>query len=235
MKNLILLGLFILFLVVAQFAQAQTIDEVINKHVNGLGGKEKISKIQNLVMEGTLNYQGNEVNIKTTLVQDKLNRQEIAVGGMTGFDLLTDKEGWSYMPFFGMSAPEAKPAEEVTQNKADLDIAGPLVDYAAKGHKAELMGNEVVNGKNAHKVKLSLAGGKVVLFFIDAETGLISRTVDKRKVQGQETDLQTDFSDYKEVEGVKMAFAITQQFGTVYMSSIKANQTIPESAYKHDM
>jgi hypothetical protein len=75
----------------------------------------------------------------------------------------------------------------------------------------------------------------VVIFFIDAESGLILRTVDKRKVQGQDTDLQTDFADYKEVEGVKMAFSITQQFGTVYMSSIKANQAIPDSAYKHDM
>jgi hypothetical protein len=235
MKNVILLGLFILFLVVAQFAQAQTVDEVINKHINGIGGKEKISKIQNVVMEGTLNYQGNDVMIKTIIVQDKLNRQDISAGGMTGFDMLTDKDGWSYMPFFGMSAPEAKPAEEVTQNKADLDIAGPLVDYAAKGHKAELMGKEDISGKSAHKVKLTLAGGKVVVFFIDAESGLILRTVDKRKVQGQETDLQTDFADYKEVEGVKMAFSITQQFGTVYMSSIKANQAIPESAYKHDM
>ena len=48
-------------------------------------------------------------------------------------------------------------------------------------------------------------------------------------------DVQTDLSDYKEVEGVKMPYSITQQFGTVLISSIKVNQTIPESVFKHEM
>lgn len=235
MKNVILLGLFILFLVVAQFAQAQTIDEVINKHIEAMGGKEKIGKIQNIVMEGTLNYQGNDILIQTTTVHNKLNRQNISVAGMTGFDLLTDKEGWSYMPFFGMTKPEPKTAEEIAQNKADMDLAGPLVDYASKGHKVELVGKEMIEGKNCYKVKLNLAGGKELIMFIDAETNLIKRTIDKRTVNGQVSDLQTDFADYKDVEGVKMPFSLTQQFGTVFINSIKVNQVIPDSAYKHEM
>jgi hypothetical protein len=50
-----------------------------------------------------------------------------------------------------------------------------------------------------------------------------------------ETELQNDFADYKEVEGVKMAHSITGMYGTAYVSSIKVNQTIPASAFKHDM
>ena len=131
--------------------------------------------------------------------------------------------------------PEPKPAEEVKLNQADLDLAGPLVDYAAKGHKAELIGKESVNGKNCHHIKMTLASGKIVNFFIDAESNLISRTTDKRNMNGQEIDMQTDLADYKDVEGVKMAYSITQQYGTTYISSIKVNQAIPESAFKHDM
>ncbi len=235
MKNLIIFGFFILLLVFAQFAQGQTIDEVINKHIAALGGKENLSKIQNIVMEGNLNYQGTDIGIVITTVHNKLNRQDISVNGMQGFDMLTDKEGWAYMPFMGMQKPEPKAAEEVMQNKADLDLAGPLVDYAAKGHKVELMGKESVEGKSCYKIKVNLAGGKVLIIYIDVESNLISRTIDKRKVNGQEVDLQTDLADYKDVEGVKMAYSITQQYGTTYISSIKVNQTVPESAYKHDM
>ena len=43
MKNLIIFGFFILALVFAQFAQAQTVDDVINKHISALGGKEKLN------------------------------------------------------------------------------------------------------------------------------------------------------------------------------------------------
>ena len=235
MKNLIIFGFFILILVFAQFAQGQTVDEVINKHIEAMGGRENLSKIKNIVMEGSLNYQGTDIGIVITTVNNKLNRQDITVNGMQGFDMLTEKEGWAYMPFMGMQKPELKTSDEVKENQADMDLAGPLVDYVSKGHKVELTGKEVVDGKNCYKIKLNLAGGKVLVVYIDVESNLISRTIDKRKVNGQEVDLQTDLADYKDVEGVKMAYSITQQYGTTYITSIKVNQTIPESAFKHDM
>ena len=235
MKNLIIFGLFILALVFAQFAQAQTVDEVINKHVDALGGKENLSKIQNVVMEGSLNIQGTEIALNLTQVNNKLNRQDITAMGMHGFDMMTATEGWQYMPFQGMQKPEPKTADEVKESQSDLDIAGPLVDYAAKGHKMELVGKEDVDGTECYKIKASLASGKEVTFFIDPASSMIIRTKEKRKMNGQETEMQTDFSDYKAVEGVKMPYSITQQFGTVLISSIKVNQTIPESVFKHDM
>ncbi len=235
MKNLIIFGLFIIALVVAQFAQAQTVDEVINKHVTALGGKEKLNKIQNVVMEGSLSVQGTEISLTVTQVNNKLNRQDITAMGMHGFDMMTDKEGWQYMPFQGMQKPEPKTEDEVKKSQSDLDVAGPLVDYAAKGHKAELLGKEDVEGTECYKIKLTLAAGKELTFFIDPASSMIIRTKETRKFNGQDTELQTDFSDYKEVEGVKMPYSITQQFGTVLFSNIKVNQTIPDSAYKHDM
>ncbi len=229
------LGLFILSLVLVQFTQAQTVDEVINKHVAALGGKEKLTKIQNLVMEGSLTIQGTEISVISTQVHNKLNRQDISAMGMNGFDMMTATEGWTYMPFQGMQKPEPKTADEVKESQSDLDVAGPLVDYAAKGHKVELLGKEDVDGTESYKINATLASGKTITYFIDPASNLIIRTKEKRKMNGQEADLQTDFSDYKEVEGVKMPYSITQQFGTVLISSIKVNQAIPESAYKHDM
>lgn len=234
MKNLLILGFFIVALVVAQFAQAQTVDEIINKHVTALGGKENLSKIQNVVMEGSLSIQGTEIALKITQVNNKLNRQDITAMGMAGFDLMTDKDGWRYFPFQGMQKPEPKTADEVKESQSDLDISGPLVDYAAKGHKVELLGKEDVDGTECYKIKATLAGGKDMTFFIDPASSMIIRTKSKVKANGQEVDVQTDISDYKEVEGVKMAYSITVSFGTILINSIKVNQVIPESAYKHD-
>jgi hypothetical protein len=235
MKNLVIFGLFILALVFAQFVQAQTVDDVINKHVAALGGKENLNKIQNVVMEGNLSIQGTEIALTLTQVNNKLNRQDITAMGMHGFDMMTDKEGWQYMPFQGMQKPEPKTEDEVKKSQSDLDIAGPLVDYAAKGHKVELLGKEDVDGTECHKLKATLAGGKEVTFFIDPASNMIIRAKETRKFNGQDAEMQTDFSDYKDVEGVKMPFSITQQFGTVLISTIKVNQTIPESLFKHDM
>lgn len=235
MKNLIIFGIFILTLVFVQFAQAQTIDEVIDNHIKALGGKENLNKIQNVVMEGNLTVQGAEIALTLTQVNNKLARQDISAMGMTGFDFLTDKEGWTYMPFQGMQKPEPKTADEVKESQSNLDVAGPLVDYAAKGHKVELVGKEDVEGTECFKIKVILAGGKEQTIFIDPASNMIVRQKEKRKFNGQEMEVVTDFSDYKEVEGVKMAYSITQQFGTVLISSIKVNQVIPDKMFKHDL
>ena len=235
MKNLVIFGFFILALVFVQFAQAQTVDEVINKHITALGGKENLNKIQNVIMEGSLSVQGAEISLTLTQVHNKLNRQDITAMGMHGFDMMTTTEGWQFMPFQGMQKPEPKTADEVKESQSDLDIAGPLVDYAAKGHKVELLGKEDVDGTECYKIKASLASGKEVTFFIDPTSNMIIRIKDTRKMNGKEVEMQTDLSDYKEVEGVKMPYSISQQFGTVLISSIKVNQTIPDSVYKHDI
>ena len=219
---------------VISFAQAQTADEVINKHIDSLGGKEKIEKIQNVVMEGSLTIQGAPIAVIITQVQGKLSRQDINAMGMKGYDFVSDKEGWTFMPFQGMQKPEPKTAEDVKESQSDLDIAGSLYNYAAKGHKVELLGKEDVEGTECHKLKLTLATGKEVTYFIDPTSYLVVRTKEKKKFNGQEMELSVDYSDYKNVEGVKMAYSITQPFGTVVMSSIKANQTIDEKLYLHE-
>lgn len=235
MKNLIVFALMVMALVFAQFAKAQTVDDVINKHIAALGGKENLSKLQNVITEGSLSVQGVEIGVTLTLVNNKLARQDISVNGMTGFDMLTDKEGWTYMPFNGMQKPEPKTADDVKEGLSDLDIAGPLVDYAAKGNKVELLGKEDVDGTECFKLKVTLASGKDETYFIDPATNMIIRTKKMQKANGQETEVQSDFSDYRDVEGVKMPYSIGLPFGTLLITSIKVNQTIPESAYKHDL
>ncbi|MBS1754703.1 MAG: hypothetical protein R2765_05160 [Ferruginibacter sp.] len=235
MKNLLVFAMMVMALVFVQFAQAQTVDEVIDKHITALGGKENLNKIQNVISEGSLSVQGIEIGVTVTQVNNKLARQDIFVNGMTGFDMLTDKEGWTYMPFNGMQKPEPKTADDVKEGLSDLDIAGPLVDYAAKGNKVELLGKEDVDGTECYKLKVTLASGKDETYFIDPTTNMIIRTKKMQKANGQEVEVQSDFSDYRDVEGVKMPYSIGLPFGTLLISSIKVNQTIPESAYKHDM
>ncbi len=235
MKSLIVFGMLILALVFVQFTQAQTVDEVINKHIAALGGKENLEKINNMISEASLNIQGTDISVTLTQVNKKLARQDIYAMGMHGFDMMTEKEGWMYMPFQGMQQPEPKTADEVKERLTDLEVAGPLVDYAAKGHKVELVGKEDVDGTQCYNIKVTLAGGKIETYYIDPASNMIIRVKKTQKANGQEQEIQSDFSDYKDVEGVMMAHSVTMPFGVLLISSIKINQTIGDSAYKHDM
>jgi len=172
----ILLVTVVVTLVAAPVASAQTADEVIAKYVAALGGKEKLQSIHSIYLEGVSVMQnGTEINTKTWKVQDKLYRQEISFGAGNIVIFATPKQGWSSRG--GTTTPMAE--DQLKGLQSQLDCAGPLVDYAAKGSKAELLGKDTVNGNTCWKIKLTMASGLYITYSIDEKTYYILRETRK--------------------------------------------------------
>ena len=71
----------LLLMGIAITVQAQTVDDVINKYVEALGGKDKLNSLKTLYMEGvTVMQNGNEINAKIYKEQDKLSRRDVSFG-----------------------------------------------------------------------------------------------------------------------------------------------------------
>ena len=216
LKNLLIFGFFIIALVIAQFAQAQSVDEVIDKYIAARGGKDKLNGIKSIYMEGSRQMMGGEVAVRITKVQGKLSRTEFDMGGSSGFFIITDKEGWNYIPM-RMQKAEPMPADRVKTLETEMDIAGPLVDYAAKGHKAELIGKEDVEGTECYKIKLTLSSGKDVTYFIDTKAYTLLRSSQKGGMFSRggtgDSEMLTDYSDWKAVDGIMIAHTVTLKPG----------------------
>lgn len=225
----VLLPLMLIFSAVT--AMAQTADEIIDKHIAAIGGKENWLKVKSVQMEGTMNVMGREVGVKITNLHNVGSRQDISVAGMNGYVIVTSAAGWQFMPFQGQQKPEPVPADAVKASMDDLDLQGNLIDYKAKGHTVEYLGTEDVEGTECHKLKVirKISGDQTI--FIDAETFYVIRTSTKINMNGQEIETKTDFSDYREVNGIKLAFSVTQPIGTVVMTSVKVNEAVDEKVF----
>ena len=79
MKNIIIFVVFILALVIVQFANGQSVDDIIDQYITARGGKGKLASIKSLYMEGSREMMGNEVDVKVTKVDGKLSRVDFAL------------------------------------------------------------------------------------------------------------------------------------------------------------
>ena len=68
---------FILSLGLAQFAQGQTLDDIINKHVEAMGGRQKIITLSSALMTGTFTAMGATSPINITTPRQQLPSPKI--------------------------------------------------------------------------------------------------------------------------------------------------------------
>jgi hypothetical protein len=233
MKNLIIFGFFIIALIMVQFAQAQTVDEVIAKHITALGGKEKLASLKTVKMEGSLSVQGADVAMVITKKHLVGMRADISVMGTENYQIITPASGTVFMPIQGMSEPTAMPEDQLKAAQGQLDVQSPLLDYKEKGTTVELVGNEKVDGEDCYKLKLTYKSGVVSFYFISVKTSFIVQTSGKRNINGQEMDIVTSYSNYKQnADGYWFSYTSTGMQGTTDFSKIDTNVTVDDSIFK---
>jgi len=198
----------LLALLLVPAVRAATVDEVIQKNIEARGGIEKIHAIKTMKLTGKSNAQGMEFPFVLQFKKPKSFRMEISVQGKSIVTAFDGETAWMVMPLMGSTDPEKLSGEDAKDAEGQADVDGPLVDYKSKGHTVELVGQEDLDGTPADKIKLTKKDGEVSYMFIDSKTHLELRTITKRKRDGAETEIQTDFSDFKTVDGLMLPFAI---------------------------
>lgn len=190
-------------------ANALTADEIVARHLEARGGGANLHALKSLRRTGRLVIPGAniELAVSETRVRPDRIRQEFSLQGMTAVQAWDGREGWQIQPFEGRKDPERMSADEAKPLAlaADLDFA--LVDYKAKGGRLEYLGLEDVDGTPAHKLRLSLPSGDEVTYFVDPDTWMIIRDVQKREVRGAEQVSETDYGEYEKVQGVWVPMA----------------------------
>ncbi|MHC4697387.1 MAG: outer membrane lipoprotein-sorting protein [Planctomycetota bacterium] len=212
-----------------------TLDEVIAKNIEAVGGREKLAAVKTVIMSGkNVVGGGMEMPMRMELKRPGKIRVEFIVQGMTGVQAFDGEAGWFVMPFMGRTEPERMPPDQIDVFRDQADFDGPLLDYKKKGHKVELVGKDEVEGADVYKLKVTKKSGNVEYHFIDAEYFLTVQTKSKMKLQGTEIELQASYSDFKEVDGLIFPHSIKETGmggSTVVFEKIELNTQIDDQRF----
>jgi hypothetical protein len=229
MKKILLIGA----LLISGMTQAQNLDEIVNKHIEAIGGKANWDKIKNLKMECTMKAQGADIKINVCQVDKVASRQDVELMGMKGYSIITKTEGWNYMPFQGQTKPEAMTADDVRNAQDDLNIRDEFLTYKELEKKIEYVGKDDIEGLECHKIKMTDKNGQETTYFMDSDSYYVIRQVEKVKANGKEMENTTSFSNFeKRNEGIVYPMAIAGGWGAMDIVKLEFNVPIDENLFK---
>jgi hypothetical protein len=221
---------------------APTIDQLLDKYVAALGGKEKLERITTLMMKGTETAAGlaNNPEGRTLEVYRKAPNRLLLVnaqGGNNSMRAFDGETGWQQFGgrAMGMSATDLGMIRREAQFDRNYNLRAQFTRMTVMG-KSRIGEREVwMIEATPVETRIGPMGLERELLYFDARTGLLARRQIEAKTALGRMPLAIDFDDYREVEGVKWPFTVQQLFPnfgvTQRFSEIRLNVALEEERF----
>ena len=136
-------------------------------------------------------------------------RLELTFNGQKAIQVFDGTNGWKLRPFLNRRVVEPFTPDEMKTASLQPDLDGPLVDYAAKGTKIELVGMEKVEDRDTYKLKLTTKNGHATHVWIDAQTFLEAKIEGQpRRLDGVYHPVEIYYRDYRQVNGLQVPYVL---------------------------
>ncbi len=208
-----------------------TFDKILEDYASAIGGSDNIMSVQDKTTKLKGMIQG--MNLEVTISQKAPNKlYQLVDFGVGQQKTVFDGERGIQS---GMGQERELTGEALEMVKIDADMFAYL-NYDKYGVKGEVKGVENLDGVEAYKVELILSSGKKITQYFDVNSKfLIQQVSSMSSPQGSFTQ-SINFSDYKEVNGVKYPHKLSQKIGPqsidLEVSSIEINTGIDDNLFK---
>jgi zinc protease len=123
---------------------------------------------------------------------------------------------------------------ELATDKRNADFYG-MLNSRKNFSKLEIKGKEKVGSSDAYVVVATPAVGDAEKHYFAADTGLLVRVDSKSETPQGKLSFETYFSDYKEVDGIKIAHLVRQVssafIAVIKLSEVKHNVEVADAKF----
>jgi len=208
-----------------------TAETVIEKYINAIGGREKIEKITDLSTFMKASIQGMEVKIDALNKAPNKYHYTFDMGVMKQVVICDGVKA----KMIANGQEKLIEGDELIQTKIEATL-NAFLDYKSIGITPELTGIEEVDGKDAYAVTLNLPNEMTSANYYDKESGLLVKQSKFIETPQGVITQNTFYSNFKEVEGIKYPFKISQSVGPqaieMEVISIKTNSGISDTLFE---
>ncbi len=208
-----------------------TPQQIIAKYQQAIGGKSALEKITSLKLEGTVNN-GNNRTTQTSTIWAAPNNYYSSVT----FPFGTMERGYNGSTGWVKSPRGVQPlsAGDEQDIQLDADFYAPLNflnDYSA----LKFSDVKLLNGDTVYVVDARYSDIRRFRFYFDVYSGLLLRKIQYDKTLLGELQTQTDYSDYRPVNGALLPFQLHvanyERGQDITYTNITANANVDKSIF----
>ncbi len=212
-------------------------DQILDRYIQALGGSQRLAALTSFAAKGT--YQGFDTDLgevpvevfakapgqRTTIVHMLLGDSTRTFDGRAGWIAAADKP----VPLLALTG------KDLDGFKLDADLSFPAGIKQALGRWRTGFPKAAIDGRDVQIIQGTGAGGSRVKLFFDKESGLLARVVRYTETAVGIVPTQTDYSDYREVAGIKVPFHWTVTWtngqSTTELSEVQPNVRIDAAKF----
>jgi len=215
-------------------AALPTTEEVLDKYVKALGGKEACLKLNTRIVKGTFLIEAMNASgsVEAFTKAPNKNATIITIEGFGTINSVFDgSKGWSNDPFTGF---RELTGAELAATKRESDFY-PMLNFTKNFAKLVVKGSEKVGSSETYVLEATPAEGGPEKFYFDVKTGLLIRHDAERESPQGKMAFERYYEDYKPVDGVNFPHTlkqVTPMFAvTTKFTEVKTNTEIEESKF----
>jgi hypothetical protein len=220
-----------------------TVDQLLDKYVAALGGREKLEKITTLMMKGTETPSGlaNNASVRSLEVYRKAPNKILLANAQDGNQsqrVFDGEIGWQQFGgrTMGMSATDLGVIRREAQFDRNYNLRSQYSRMIVTG-RAKIGEREVwVVETTPVETRIGPMGLEREWLYFEANTGLLARRQIEAKTVLGKMPFAIDFDDYREIDGVKWPFTVRQLFTnfgiTQSFAEIRLNAPLEDERFK---
>lgn len=218
-------------------APAAPVDSILDKYIQAIGGAERVAKLTSFMAKGT--YQGYDTDSekvpveifakapdqRSTIVHLRIGDSTTTCDGRAGWIASPDKP----LPLLTLAG------EDLDGLKLDAELAFPARLKENLSRWRAGFPRTAIDGREVQIVQGTAAGGSRVKLFFEKESGLLMRVVRYTDTAVGMIPTQTDYSNYRDVNGAKLPFRWTVTWtdgqSTTELSELQPNVAIDAAKF----
>jgi hypothetical protein len=223
----------------------KTVDEVIARHTQAMGGEKAIEAVHTIAVDLHIADPGFTVDGSYRAARPGKMRIDVTVEGKHVFTEAFDgQRGWQWKGEGSTTEEESPSATAALRHGVELPghLYG-LHELRQRGHRIDLSGREKIDGIDYYALRIALNDGYQTTLYVDPNSWLITRRRDVRPlhvdIDPTPTTIEQRMSDFRQVAGVWFSFANTEtdlQSGklleTTTIRTVTINPKVDEKVFR---